>query len=228
MIREKLMAMQDTDYREFMMKLIPTVNPETVIGIRTPELKKYAKAIEGTGEARAFMNDLPHKYFEENNLHAFLIANIREMDVCMAETEKFLPFMDNWATCDGLRPAVVKKHPEKLMPYIRRWMHSDHPYTVRFAVEMLMLHFLDDHFQVEYPEMAAAVRSEEYYVKMMIAWYFAEALAKQWDAALPYMQENRLPAWTHNKAIRKAVESFRIPDDRKAYLKNLRRRDGDQ
>lgn len=228
MIREKLTGMQDADYREFMMKLIPTVKPETVIGVRTPELKKYAKTIAGTDEASAFMNDLPHKYFEENNLHAFLIANIREMDVCMAETEKFLPFMDNWATCDGLRPAVVKKHPEKLMPYIRRWMHSDHPYTVRFAVEMLMLHFLDDHFQVEYPEMAAAVRSEEYYVKMMIAWYFAEALAKQWDAALPYLEENRLPAWTHNKAIQKAVESLRIPDERKAYLKKLRRREKDQ
>ena len=228
MIREKLTGMQEADYREFMMKLIPTVNPETVIGVRTPELKKYAKTIAGTDEARAFMNDLPHTYFEENNLHAFLIANSRDMDACMAEAEKFLPFVDNWATCDGLRPAVFKKHPEKLMLRIRQWMHSEHPYTVRFAVEMLMLHFLDDHFQTEYLEMAAAVRSEEYYVRMMIAWYFAEALAKQWDAALPYVEENRLPAWTHNKAIQKAAESFRIPDERKTYLKTLRRREKDQ
>jgi len=224
MIHEKLLEMQDTPYRNFMKRLIPTVDEQNVIGIRTPELKRFAKAVGGTDEATAFMNDLPHKYFEENNLHAYLISNIRDIDACLAETEKFLMHVDNWATCDGLRPAVFKRHPEKLLSFIRKWMASEHPYTVRFGIEMLMLHFLDDCFSPEYPEWVAGIRSEEYYVNMMIAWYFAEALAKQYDAALPYIENSRLDAWTHNKAIQKAVESFRVSDERKAWLRSLKRK----
>ena len=222
MIREKLLEMQDIDYRDFMKKLIPTVDEQTVIGIRTPELKRLAKAIAGTEDTQIFMNDLPHKYFEENNLHAYLINNIRDVETCLSETEGFLPYVDNWATCDGLRPAVFKRHPEKLLPFIRKWMGSEQPYTVRFGIEMLMLHFLDDRFHAEYLDAVAAVRSDEYYVRMMVAWYFAEALAKQYDAAIPYIENNRLDAWTHNKAIQKAVESFRISDERKVWLRSLR------
>ncbi|MBR6767070.1 MAG: DNA alkylation repair protein [Clostridia bacterium] len=224
MIREKLLEMQDVPYRDFMKKLIPTVDESAVIGIRTPELKRLAKTIAGTEDAKTFMNDLPHKYFEENNLHAYLINNIRDIGACLFETEKFLPYVDNWATCDGLRPAVFKKHPEKLLPRIRGWMESEQSYTVRFGIEMLLMHFLDDHFQPEYLEWVAGIRSEEYYVNMMIAWYFAEALAKQYDAVIPFIESNRLGAWPHNKAIQKAVESFRISDERKAWLKSLRKK----
>lgn len=224
MIREKLLEMQDIDYRDFMKKLIPTVDEQTVIGIRTPELKRLAKAIAGTEDAQIFMNDLPHKYFEENNLHAYLINNIRDVETCLSETEEFLPYVDNWATCDGLRPAVFKRHPEKLLPFVRKWMGSEQPYTVRFGIEMLMLHFLDDRFHAEYLDAVAAVRSDKYYVRMMVAWYFAEALAKQYDAAIPYIESNRLDTWTHNKAIQKALESFRISDERKACLRVLKRK----
>lgn len=224
MIREKLLDMQDIPYRDFMKKLIPTVDEKTVIGIRTPELRRFAKATCGTAEAVSFMNDLPHRYFEENNLHAYLINDICDAEISMAETEKFLPYVDNWATCDGLRPKAFKTHQDRLLEHIRVWIRSEHPYTVRFAIEMLMLHFLDEDFRPEYPGMVSAVQLEEYYVKMMIAWYFAEAMAKRYDDILPYIKENRLPVWVHNKAIQKAVESYRISDERKNELKSLRRK----
>ena len=223
-IRQKLLEMQDPDYREFLIKLIPSVIPDRVIGIRTPELRKLAKEILKREDLSDFLNDLPHAFFEENQLHAFVISGMKDYDACMSALERFLPYVDNWATCDQMSPKVFKKHKSELMEHIRCWIASDECYTVRFGIGMLMEHFLDDDFVPAYPEMAAAVVSEEYYVRMMIAWYFATALAKQYDAAIPYVEENRLDSWTHNKTIRKAFESYRIDPDKKAYLRSLVRK----
>ncbi|MBR0352926.1 MAG: DNA alkylation repair protein [Oscillospiraceae bacterium] len=220
-IRQKLLEMQDPDYREFLIKLIPSVIPDRVIGIRTPELRKLAKEILKREDLSDFLNDLPHTFFEENQLHAFVISGMKDYDACMSALERFLPYVDNWATCDQMSPKVFKKHKSELMEHIRCWIASDECYTVRFGIGMLMEHFLDDDFVPAYSEMAAAVVSEEYYVRMMIAWYFATALAKQYDAVIPYIEENRLDSWTHNKTIRKAIESYRIDPDKKAYLRSL-------
>ncbi len=220
-IRQKLLEMQDPDYREFLIKLIPSVIPDRVIGIRTPELRKLAKEILKREDLSDFLNDLPHAFFEENQLHAFVISGMKDYDACMSALERFLPYVDNWATCDQMSPKVFKKHKSELMEHIRCWIASDECYTVRFGIGMLMEHFLDDDFVPAYSEMAAAVVSEEYYVRMMIAWYFATALAKQYDTVIPYVEENRLDSWTHNKTIRKAIESYRIDPDKKAYLRSL-------
>ena len=220
-IRQKLLEMQDPDYREFLIKLIPSVIPDRVIGIRTPELRKLAKEILKREDLSDFLNDLPHTFFEENQLHAFVISGMKDYDACMSALERFLPYVDNWATCDQMSHKVFKKHKSELMEHIRCWIASDECYTVRFGIGMLMEHFLDDDFVPAYSEMAAAVVSEEYYVRMMIAWYFATALAKQYDAVIPYIEENRLDSWTHNKTIRKAIESYRIDPDKKAYLRSL-------
>lgn len=221
-IRTELMRLRDPDYREFQSKLIPTVDPETVIGVRTPELRALAKRLAKRPETEAFLAELPHWYFDENQLHGFLISGMRDYERCIAALERFLPFVDNWATCDQMSPKVFRTHRAELLPYIRRWLESGETYTVRFALGMLMEHYLDADFAPEYPALAASVRSDEYYVNMMIAWYFATALAKQYDTVLPYLKQHRLAAWTHNKTIRKAVESYRIPPERKAYLKTLK------
>ncbi len=221
-IQQELFALQDTAYRDFQSKLIPNVNPETVIGVRTPELRAFAKALVKKGEEVEFLGALPHQYFDENQLHAFILSEIKDYDRCMQETERFLPFIDNWATCDQLSPKVFKKHRQKLLPHIEKWITSEEVYTVRFAIGALMRYFLDDDFDLAYPELVAAVRSEEYYVNMMIAWYFATALAKQYESILPYFETQRLDDWTHNKAIQKAVESRRITMQQKEYLKNLK------
>ena len=218
----ELFRLQDKPYAAMQTKIIPTVAPERIIGVRTPELRSLAKVLAKDVEAAAFLADLPHPYFDEDQLHAFVISLEKDFDKCVAEVEAFLPYIDNWATCDQLSPAAFRKAPEKLLPYIRSWIHSDHVYTVRFAVGMLMQHFLDNRFETGYADMAAAVRSDEYYINMMIAWYFATALAKQYDAILPYLEGKRLDAWTHNKAIQKAVESFRITPEQKEYLKTLK------
>ncbi|MDO4545814.1 MAG: DNA alkylation repair protein, partial [Bacillota bacterium] len=220
-IRERLFSMQDLKYKDFNCKLMPTVDPDTVIGVRTPELRKLAKELAGSEEAEAFLKSLPHEYYDENNLHGFLIEKIKDYDACIAAVDAFLPYVDNWATCDLMSPKVFKTHLPQLLSEIRRWISSDETYTIRFGIEMLMTFYLDDEFSQEYPDMVAKLRSEEYYVNMMIAWYFATALAKQYDAVLPYIREQRLDLWTHNKAIQKAVESRRITDDQKAYLKTL-------
>ena len=218
-IRARLFAMQDLKYRDFTAKLTPTVPPERIIGVRTPELRKYAVELSKTEDAAAFMAALPHLYQEENNLHAFLIERIADYDACVAALDAFLPYVDNWATCDSMSPKCLKKQLPRLTGEIRRWMASDWVYTVRFGMGMLMRHFLDDAFDPAYLDWVAALRSEEYYINMMIAWFFATALAKQWDATLPFIVNCRLDPWVHNKAIQKAIESFRIPEDRKNLLR---------
>lgn len=217
--QETLFSLQDRNYQQFQQKLIPNIAPERIIGIRTPELRKLAKQI---ADREAFLQALPHEYFEEDQLHAFLVSDGKNFDKTIAEVNAFLPYVDNWATCDQMTPKVFKKHRTELLPYIRRWIASGHPYTIRFAIKMLMDHFLDNDFDAEYPAMVAAVRHPDYYVRMMAAWYFATALAKQYDAVLPYITEYRLEKWIHNKTIQKAVESYRITAEQKEFLKKYR------
>lgn len=223
-ITERLFSMQDKKYREFHCRLMPTVDPDTVIGVRAPDMRKLAKELYGTDEAKAFLAELPHNYYDENNLHGRLLTLMKDYDTCIAEVERFLPYIDNWATCDGLSPKIFKKHLPELLEHIRVWIVSDETYTVRFAIGMLLQFYLDDAFDAQYLDMVAAVKSEEYYVNMMIAWYFATALAKQYDAAIPYLETPHLDVWTHNKTIQKAVESYRITDAQKTYLKGLKRK----
>lgn len=223
-IRKQLFAMQDKGYRDFQSKLIPTVEYDTVIGVRTPELRKYAKQLVKTEGISEFLRDLPHSYFDENQLHAFIISEIKDYATCLEETECFLPYVDNWATCDQLLPRAFKKHEKELLEVIRKWIVSEQTYTVRFAIGMLMKYFLDEYFDLEYPKMVAAIRSEEYYINMMIAWYFATALAKQYESVVPFLENQCLDIWTHNKAIQKSVESYRITKEQKEYLRSLKRR----
>ena len=211
--------MADPKTAAFTSRIIPNVDPKTILGIKTPELRALAKELRAN---QKFLCDLPHKYFEENQLHGFVVSGIKDFDLCVAELERFLPFIDNWATCDQTSPICFKKNRAALLPLIKKWIKSKRVYTVRFAIGMLMRHFLDEDFAPEYLEMVAAVKSDEYYIKMEVAWYFAEALAKQWAAALPYIKAKRLEAWTHNKAIQKARESFKISDDRKKLLAGLK------
>ena len=226
MNREEIVAelfrLQDKKYAAFQAKLIPTIPADKIIGVRTPELRAFAKELSKDEGVGAFLTALPHQYFEEDQLHAFVISLEKDFDKCIGEVEAFLPFVDNWATCDQLSPKAFKKVPEKLLPYIETWLKSDKVYTVRFAIGMLMQHFLDQRFDPKCANMVAAVKSEEYYINMMIAWYFATALAKQYDAILPYLEGKKLDAWTHNKAIQKSVESYRITAEQKAYLKTLK------
>lgn len=223
-IRGELFRLQDEKYRAFQSRLIPGVDKDRIIGVRTPELRKYAKQLEGREDVHEFLDDLPHKYFDENQLHAFIISGIRDYERCLDEVVRFLPYVDNWATCDQMSPGVFKKHRAELTGNIREWIQSGHAYTVRFGIGMLMEHFLDDDFDRDYPEMVAGIRSEEYYVNMMIAWYFATALAKQYEEVLPFIEGQRLDAPTHNKAIQKSVESRRIAPEQKEYLKSLKRK----
>lgn len=221
-IQKKLFALQDPEYRAFTAKLNPTLDPETIIGVRIPKLRTLAKELKNAPEVEEFLQMLPHNYFDENNLHAFLIEKIKDYDTCIAETEHFLPYVDNWATCDSMSPKVFKKHLGELEERIKVWIHSDKTYTIRFAIEMLMTWFLDEHFEPKYLKMVADVRSEEYYVNMMIAWFFATALAKQYDAAIGYIENRKLSEWCHKKTIQKAIESYRITDEQKQYLRSLK------
>lgn len=221
-ITKELFKLQDIKYKEFHQRLIPNINPDTVIGVRTPMLREFAKQIKGSAEAEKFLKDLPHSYYEENNLHGFLIGQIKDYDECIEEVKKFLPYVDNWATCDSMRPKCFKKNTGYLLEEIENWLASKDTYAVRFGIEMLMTFYLDDEFNAKYLEKVALVKSEEYYINMMIAWYFATALAKQWESAVLYIEENRLSKWVHNKTIQKAVESYRITDEQKEYLKKLK------
>ncbi len=221
-IREELFALQDTAYRDFQSKLIPGLESGSMIGVRTPELRKLAKRMAKREEISEFLETLPHRYFDENQLHAFVISENKDFGRCMEEVNQFLPFVDNWATCDQMSPKVFKKHREEMLPYIKEWIASDRTYVLRFGIGMLMEHFLDEDFDPAYPEMVSQVRSEEYYVNMMIAWYFATALAKQYETVLPFIEKRRLAPWTHNKAIQKSVESNRITAEQKAYLRELK------
>lgn len=221
-VRAQLFGLQDETYRDFQSALMPTVPKEKVIGVRTPALRKLAKQLTGTPQAEAFLQALPHDYYEENNLHAFLIEAIRDYGTALAETEKFLPYIDNWATCDFPEPKCFRKNKKAVLEEVRKWIASTETYTIRYGIGMLMRLFLDEDFSPEYLEMAAGVQSQEYYVNMMIAWYFATALAKQWDAAVPYIEQHRLSDWVHKKTIQKAVESYRITSEQKEYLKGYR------
>ena len=221
-IKEELFKLQDKKYRDFQSKLIPNINPESVIGVRTPELRKLAKKLEKDDNICVFLDRLPHEYFDENQLHAFIISERKDFNKCMEEVCCFLPFVDNWATCDQLSPKVFKKNKAELFEKIKEWLSSSDTYTVRFAIGMLMQHFLDNDFDIKQPEMIADIRSDEYYINMMIAWYFATGLAKQYDKILPFLEGKKLEKWTHNKAIQKSVESYRITPEQKTYLKNLK------
>lgn len=221
-ITEKLFELADTKYRDFQAKLVPTVDKATIIGVRTPALRKLAKEIAGSAEAAAFMLELPHTYYDENQLHTFLLSACKDYDICMKQIEIFLPYIDNWATCDQLAPKILPKNPDDLLLHIKKWLASQHIYTVRFGMKMLMSFYLDAGFSPQYLAWVAGVQSEEYYVKMMQAWYFATALAKQYDAAIPYLEQHKLEQWTHRKTIQKACESYRVAAERKVYLRTLR------
>ena len=212
----QLLSMRDEGYKQFHQKLIPNINPETVIGIRTPVLRKFASDLYKSGEAQSFLNKLPHNYYEENNLHAFLTEKIKDFDKALRETEKFLPYIDNWATCDCFCPRVFKKNPQKLKPYVYKWLKSDKTYTVRYAIGILLKIYLDGELFDEADLSAVSkIKSDEYYINMMIAWYFATALAKQYESAVKFLQNELLPVWVHKKAIQKAAESFRIDNETK-------------
>ena len=221
-IEDRLFELRDPQYAEFQARLTPSVDPALFIGVRVPEVRKLARQLKNDPAADAFLTELPHKYYDENMLHGLLISEIHDFDRALDETERFLPYVDNWAVCDIMSPKVFKKHKAELIEKIREWTCSGEAYTIRFGIEMLMSHYLDDDFRPEYLEIPAAVRSEEYYVNMMIAWFFATALAKQWENTIPYIQENRLEKWTHNKTIQKAAESFRITEEQKRYLRTLK------
>ena len=221
-IRSTLTPLQDIHYRELQIRTIPTVKPESIIGVRTPELRKLAKQFSSSEEIGIFLSDLPHLYFEENQLHAFILSGMKDYADCIQALNLFLPYVDNWATCDQMSPRVFRKHRGELLTEIMKWIRSTETYTIRFGIGMLMEHYLDEDFDIAYPEAVASVRSEEYYVNMMTAWYFATALAKQYQAVLPFIEHHRLDNWTHNKAIQKAIESYRIGPKEKEYLKTLK------
>lgn len=218
-LQKTLFSLRDETFQAGTAKLIPNLDSTAIIGVRTPQLRKLTKQLP---EAESFRKELPHRYFEENQIHAFSLEGVKNFDILIREVEAFLPYVNNWATCDQMTPKAFKKHRNELLPYIRLWIVSEHPYTIRFAIKMLMDHYLDEEFDPVYPEMVAAVHNQDYYVRMMIAWYFATALAKQYDAVLPWIAERRLEKWTHNKTIQKAVESYRITGERKEVLRQYR------
>ena len=221
-LQKQLFELQDLKYRDFHSKLMPETDKETVIGIRTPVLRKFAKEFAGTSEAEAFLRQLPHRYYEENNLHMMLITGIKDYEKCMEEIQRFLPCIDNWATCDYPAPKCFARHKDQVLEEAKRCISSGETYVIRYGIGMLMRLFLDEDFSSEYLEMAAAVQSQEYYVNMMIAWYFATALAKQWDATVPYIEQHKLSDWVHRKTVEKAVERYRITPEQKEYLKGFR------
>lgn len=214
--------MQDLEYKKFHSKLIPTVSHELVIGVRTPQLRKFSKEFSKTEESKIFLASLPHKYYEENNVHAFVIEQIKDYETALYETEQFLPFIDNWATCDMFQPKIFRKNKEKLIVNIRKWIQSDSTYTVRYGINQLMNLYSDDDFSPEFPELVAGIKSDEYYINMMRAWYFATALSKQYSTCIKYIEEKKLDKWTHNKTIQKAIESYRIDKEIKNYLRTLK------
>ena len=221
-IQKELFKLQDKEYRNMQIKIIPTVNPDTIIGIRTPDLRNLAKKLFKENKYNEFINSLPHQYFDENQLHAFIISMIKNYDECLNCFNKFLPYVDNWSTCDQQSPKAFSKHPDELIKEIKKWIKSKETYTIRFGVSMLMRNYLDKNFKPEYLEIVSKIRSNEYYVNMMIAWYFATALAKQYDSAIPYIENKKLDIWVHNKTIQKSIESYRITQEHKDYLRSLK------
>lgn len=223
-IQKELFELQDKEYREFHAKLVPTIDKETIIGIRVPILRKFTKTYykEHKAECNEFINQLPHKYFEENNFHAFILEEEKDIDVLFKKLDEFLPYVDNWATCDSLKPKVFKKNKETLENKCYEWMNSEDVYVIRFGIEQLMNYFLDEDFNLRQVKAIVKVKNDDYYVKMMVAWYFATALSKQWDEIIPFIEKKKLEPWTHNKAIQKAIESYRITSEQKEYLRSLK------
>ena len=221
-VQQDLFTMQDLKYRDFHAKLMPTVDKDSVIGVRVPMLRAYAKKFGKTEEAKQFLKILPHQYYEENNLHGLLIDQMKDYELCIEELIRFLPYINNWATCDILSVKAVKGHLDSYIKNIYQWLESDYTYTIRFGINMLMRYYLEEEFKIEYPEKVAAIRSEEYYVNMVRAWYFATALAKKYDQVLPFLEEQKMDVWTHNKTIQKAIESYRITLEQKEYLRTLK------
>ena len=221
---DELFKLQDKKYQELQYKIIPNVDKDTIIGVRTPELRKLAKEIVKENNYKSFLEELPHKYFDENQLHAFIISEIKDYDECIGYVNKFLPYVDNWATCDQMSPKVFKKNTDKLLDEIKVWTKSKDTYTIRFGIGTLMQYYLDDKFNKKYLDIVSKIKSDEYYVNMMIAWFFATSLAKQYKDTIIYLENNKLDVWTHNKTIQKAVESYRITPEQKNYLKSLKRK----
>ena len=223
-IYNELIKNQDTGYRDMQITIIPTVNADSIIGVRTPVLRQLAKDFSRRDDISSFLGNLPHRFFEENQLHAFILSIMKDCSECIKLVDEFLPYVDNWATCDQMSPKIFRKNKELLLEYVEKWMKSDLTYVKRFAIGMLMEHFLDEDFKTVYLSKVSKIRSDEYYVNMMTAWYFATALAKQYEAALPFIEKHKLDKWTHNKSIQKAVESYRITPEQKEYLKTLKRK----
>ena len=219
---DKLVAVRDEEYRAFQVKLVPNIPAEAILGVRTPDLRQIAKEVFESADREAFLKALPHNYYEENLVHFFVLAMIKDFDSCVQGVEAFLPYVDCWPVSDQATPKAFRKNHEKLLPYIRKWIASEHVYTARFGLRMLMNEFLDDDFKAEYLELAANKKGEDYYLKMMVAWFFATALAKRYEETVPYFEKRRLDEWVHRKAIQKAVESYRVTDAHKAYLKSLK------
>lgn len=225
-IRQRMTELRDPVYAQFQLKLMPGIREEQVLGIRMPMVRQLAKDYAKDPRIGEFLEELPHKYYDEYNLHGAILCLSRDYDETVKRLDAFLPYVDNWATCDLLRPKAFAKNPDRLTADIDRWLESGETYTVRFAMEMLMTFYLDDAFDPKYPERLSRIRSGEYYVNMMLSWYYATALAKQWESILPYLTEHRLAPWVHNKTIQKAIESYRIPEERKAMLRTLRIKNG--
>ena len=221
-VYEMLLVAKDDKYREFQAKLVPNISPDTIIGVRTPDMRKIAKEVFNSPEKDEFLKELPHKYYEENLVHFFIIAMIKDFDECIEKVEEFIPYVDCWPVSDQATPKSFKKNHAKLLPYIKNWIASDHVYTARFGIRMLMNEFLDDDFKDEYLELVASKEGDDYYLKMMVAWYFATALAKKYDESVKYIEERKLSDWIHKKAIQKAVESYRVTDEHKEHLKKYR------
>ena len=224
-IKEELFKLQDIKYRDFQIKLVPNISADSIIGVRTPDMRNLAKIIFKDNNYEEFLNDLPHKYYEENLIHFFIIAQIKDFDVCIKEVERFLPYVDCWPVSDQATPSVFKRNHDKLLPFIMNWIKSKHVYTQRFGIRILMNEYLGNDFNKDYLEIVSNVKGEDYYLKMMVAWYFATALAKQYDVTIKYIENKKLDAWTHNKAIQKALESYRVSNEHKEYLKGLKRKE---
>ena len=221
-IKDKLVKVKDDKYKEFQAKLVPNIPSDNIIGIRTPEMRKIAKELYESKDRDSFLNDLPHVYYEENLIHFFVISMIKDFNECIKRVEEFLPFVDCWPVSDQATPKSFRKNRDKLLPYIKKWIKSKHVYTARFGIRMLMNEYLDDDFKKEYLDLVASVKGEDYYLKMMVAWYFATALAKRYDETIPYFEKHVLSEWTHKKAIQKAIESYRVTDEHKKYLVSLK------
>ncbi len=221
---DRLLPVRDEAYRDFQSKLVPNISPDTILGVRTPELRRIAREVFQSGEGEEFLNDLPHVYYEENLIHFFVISLIRDFDECVGEVERFLPFADCWPVSDQATPKAFVRNHAKLLPYVKKWIASDRVYTARFGMRMLMNEFLGEDFRKEYLDLVASKRGEDYYLMMMQAWYFATALAKQYDEAVKYLEDRKLDEWVHGKAIQKALESYRVTEEHKQYLRSLRRK----